>query len=41
MTADTARVVDHLGPLNRVRLFHHRGSAWKARLYHIDKSGRA
>src|SRR6185295_5842890 len=29
MTADTACVVNYLGPLNRVRLFHHRGSAWK------------
>ena len=38
MTADAARVVNYLGPLNRVRLFHHRGSGWKARLYHIDKS---
>jgi hypothetical protein len=29
MTTDTARVVNYLGPLNRVRLFHHRSSGWK------------
>jgi hypothetical protein len=29
MTADAARVVDYLGPLNRVRPFHHRSSVGK------------
>jgi len=34
MTADTARVVDYLRPLNRGRRFHHRSTCWEARLYH-------
>ena len=34
VTADTARVVDYLRPLNRGRRFHHRSTCWEARLYH-------
>src|SRR6185369_6466542 len=41
VTADTARVVDYLGPLNRVRPFHHRSSRWEARLYHTRLTNRA
>src|SRR6185436_8696380 len=29
VTADTACMVNYLGPLNRIRLFHHRCSAWE------------